>query len=110
VSTATLPDWLNRLGYADEPAVLHAPGDKIREGHPYAFEIETLLRPDGAIRARAVFDVEGVPTVVFVAGSNGHFLSIDELDAIRQRIWIKTWPPSSSKFAVMMLVSSQPGD
>jgi len=87
VSAATLSDWLKRLGYADEPAVLHARGQTIRAGHPYALEIETLLRPDGAIGARAVFDVEGVPTVVFIADDDGAPLSTDKLNAIRQRIW-----------------------
>jgi hypothetical protein len=87
VSAATLSDWLKRLGYADEPAVLHARGQTLREAHPYALEIETLLRPDGAIRARVVFDIEGVPTVVFLGEDDGHFLSTETLDAIRQRIW-----------------------
>jgi len=72
-------------------------GGKIREGHPYALEIETLLRPDGAIRAKAVFDVEGVPTVVFLA-DEGHFLSTDQLDAIRQCIWNQNLAPVLVEF------------
>lgn len=87
MSTGTLSAWLQRLGYSDEAGVLHLRGQKIREGHPYALEIETLLRPEGAIRAQAVFDVEGVPTVVFIADADGALLSTDKLDAIRQRVW-----------------------
>jgi hypothetical protein len=85
--TAALNEWLSKLGYAAESAGLHLRGQRLREGHPYALEIEALLRPDGAIRARAVFDVEGVPTVVFVAEENDATLTSAQLDALRQRIW-----------------------
>jgi hypothetical protein len=87
LKSAALNEWLAKLGYADESAGLHVRGQKVREGHPYGLEIEALLRPEGAIRARAVFDVEGVPTVVFVADDGGVPLTTAELDAIRQRIW-----------------------
>lgn len=78
--------WLEKLGYAAEPGVLHMRTDAVSETHPYALEIKTLLKPDGAIRAQAVFDVEGVPTVVFV-GEDGRSLTTAELDKARQRIW-----------------------
>lgn len=81
-----MQDWLERLGYAAETAVLHRKGEQVSETHPYALEIKTLLREDGAIRAHAVFDVEGVPTVVFV-GNDGQPLSSKALDEIRKRIW-----------------------
>ena len=85
--TATaVESWLKKLGYAAEPDVLHLRGDAIPDTHPYALEIKTLLKPEGAIRAQAVFDVEGVPTVVFV-GEDGTPLSKAELDKARQRIW-----------------------
>jgi len=61
VTTAAMQNWLEKLGYAAEPAVLHRRGEEVPETHPYALEIKTLLKPDGAIRAQAVFDVEGVP-------------------------------------------------
>ena len=77
---------LKRLGYAAEPAVLHLRGNAIPETHPYALEIKTLLKPDGAVRAQAVFDVEGVPTVVFV-GDDDEPLTPGALDEARQRIW-----------------------
>ena len=84
--TSATQNWLERLGYAAEPAVLHLRGDAIPETHPYALEIKTLLKPDGAVRAQAVFDVEGVPTVVFV-GDGDEPLTPGALDEARQRIW-----------------------
>jgi hypothetical protein len=86
VSDASLHLWLKRLGYAAEPAVLHLRGQDIPATHPYALEIKNLLKADGAVRAQAVFDVEGVPTVVFVGG-NDEQLSAQDLDEARKRIW-----------------------
>ena len=86
MTAATVESWLEKLGYAAEPGVLHQRGDAVPDTHPYALEIKTLLKPEGAIRAQAVFDVEGVPTVVFV-GEHGRSLSQAELDKARQRIW-----------------------
>jgi hypothetical protein len=77
--------WLDRLGYSADPASLHVRGATIPAAHPYAMEITGLLKPNGAIRAQAVFDVEGVPTVVFV-GEDGPLTS-SELDDVRKRIW-----------------------
>lgn len=84
--TAAVEIWLEKLGYAAEPAVLHTRGEGIPETHPYALEIKALLKPDGAVRAQAVFDVEGVPTVVFVGDDEGP-LSAAALDDARKRIW-----------------------
>lgn len=81
-----MQNWLERLGYAAEPDVLHHWGKAVPETHPYALEIKALLKPDGAVRAKAVFDVEGVPTVVFV-GDDGEPLSPHALDEARKRIW-----------------------
>lgn len=83
---ATLNAWLERLGYAVEPAALHLRSGDVPGTHPYALEIQSLLRPEGAIRAQAVFDVEGVPTVVFV-GDDEAPLSTADLDKIRQKVW-----------------------
>ncbi|MEJ0049190.1 MAG: N-6 DNA methylase [Rhodospirillales bacterium] len=66
--------------------MLHLRGGELPEAHPYALEIKALLRPEGAIRAQAVFDVEGVPTVVFVGDDEAPFSS-EALDDIRKRIW-----------------------
>lgn len=86
VTTRAIHKWLEKLGYAAEPAVLHRRDEAVPDSHPYALEIKTLLKPDGAIRAQAVFDVEGVPTVVFV-GDNDEPLTPDALDQARKRIW-----------------------
>ncbi len=86
MTAKTFETWLQRLGYFEEPSVLHQHGHSIPETHPYALEIHSLLRPQGAVRARAVFDVEGVPTVVFV-GPDEAPLSPSELDQIRQKVW-----------------------
>ena len=59
MSAESMQNWLERLGYNAEPAVLHRRGDDVPETHPYALELKTLLRPEGPIRAHAVFDVEG---------------------------------------------------
>jgi hypothetical protein len=87
VSTDVLSAWLDKLGYAEEPAALHVRGSHVPEAHPYALELIALLQPDGAIRAQAVFDIEGVPTVVFVSEEDGSPLSPEALDLIRKRIW-----------------------
>ncbi|MDA9392181.1 DNA methylase [Bradyrhizobium sp. CCBAU 45394] len=84
--TANVQKWLDKLGYSAESAVLHVRGAAVRETHPYALEINALLRPDGAIRAQAVFDVEGVPTVVFV-GDDEKPLQPGALNDARKRIW-----------------------
>jgi len=81
-----MQNWLERLGYTAEPAVLHRRDEAVPENHPYALEIKSLLKPDGIIRAHAVFDVEGVPTVVFV-GDDNEPLSQHALDEARKRIW-----------------------
>ncbi len=79
MTTPAVQNWLERLGYAAETAVLHRKGEQVPETHPYALEIKTLLKEDGAIRAHAVFDVAGVPTVVFV-GNDGQSLSSKALE------------------------------
>ena len=86
MTVAAVQSWLEKLGYSAEPDLLHLRGDAVPDTHPYALEIKTLLKPDGAVRAQAVFDVEGVPTVVFV-GQDGAPLSSADLDKARQRIW-----------------------
>lgn len=85
VTAVSVRQWLDRLGYSADPASLHVRGTAVPAAHPYAMEISGLLKPDGAIRAQAVFDVEGVPTVVFV-GDDGP-LSPPSLNEVRKRIW-----------------------
>jgi len=84
--TAGIERWLEKLGYSAEPDAVHVRGASVAQEHPYALEIMTLLSGDGAIRALAVFEVEGVPTVVFV-GNDDKPLSREALDQARKRIW-----------------------
>ncbi|MES2251671.1 MAG: N-6 DNA methylase [Pseudomonadota bacterium] len=85
MASASVQQWFDRLGYSADPASLHVRGTAVPAAHPYAMEITGLLKPNGAIRAQAVFDVEGVPTVVFV-GEDGPLTS-SALDDVRKRIW-----------------------
>src|SRR5437660_12914545 len=84
--TTAVDSWLEKLGYTGDPTVLHMRGAPVRETHPYALEIKALLKADGNVRAQAVFDVEGVPTVVFV-GDDQKPLGPNALDDARKRIW-----------------------
>lgn len=81
-----LTSWLEKLGYVAESGGLHLSETVPPNGHPYGPEIRSLLDPDGAIRAKAVFDIEGVPAVVFLADDDAP-LRPPDLDEIRKRIW-----------------------
>ena len=50
-------------------------------------EIHVLLQGDGSVRARAVFDVEGVPTIVFLDDDANGGVPAQALDDVRKRIW-----------------------
>ena len=58
-----LTSWLEKLGYVAESGGLHLSETVPPNEHLYGPEIRSLLDPDGAIRAKAVFDIEGVPAV-----------------------------------------------
>ena len=85
--TDCLSGWLDSLGYAREAGALHLIGGDISPTHPYAVELRELLRPDGLIRAQAVFDVHGTPTVVFFEDDGSLLADATQLDRLRQRIW-----------------------
>lgn len=85
MKTAALNNWLDAWGYLQDAGNLHRAG-KVPGSHPYAREIDDLLDPNGDIRARAVFDVDGVPTVCFLA-KDSRTSKKAALDAIRERIW-----------------------
>ena len=87
MTIASVENWLEKLGYADERELLHRRGETIPSSHPYALEIHALLREDGSIGARAVFDVEGVPTIIFLDGDLQAGASRHTLDDTRKRIW-----------------------
>lgn len=82
-----LEHWFNALGFDPASAALHRPRATLTPRHPYAPELHDLLNPDGEIRAEAVFDVEGVPTVAFFLGDGLPLQNGERLDALRQRIW-----------------------
>lgn len=78
--------WLEALGYDAGDPSLHRQGSVTPE-HPYAIELDAVLDPRGAIRAKAVFDVEGLPTVAFLQNDSDQPLRPADIDRIRQRIW-----------------------
>lgn len=79
--------WLDTLGYTAQRAALHRSDATVGPEHPYAVELWDMLRAEGDIRAQAVFDVEGVPTVVFLDRAGKQPLTDIDLDRIRQRLW-----------------------
>ena len=87
MSAAPVESWLEGLGYSDQPEFLHRRGDVVPPTHPYALEIHALLQGDGSVRARAVFDVEGVPTIVFLDDDANSGVRVHALDDVRKRIW-----------------------
>ena len=87
MSTARVENWLDGLGYSDQPEFLHRRGEVVSPAHPYALEIHALLQGDGSVQARAVFDVEGVPTIVFLDNDANGGVPARALDDVRKRIW-----------------------
>ncbi|MYF10496.1 MAG: N-6 DNA methylase [Gammaproteobacteria bacterium] len=87
MSAVQVESWLEGLGYSDQPEFLHRRGDVVPPTHPYALEIHALLQGDGSVRARAVFDVEGVPTIVFLDDDANSGVRVHALDDVRKRIW-----------------------
>lgn len=83
-----LHKWLDAWGYSDAPGALHMGGAEPPADHLYQAEIRSLLDPDGAIRAKAVFDVDGVPTVCFIDHEGVDGGSADALiRSVRERAW-----------------------
>ena len=81
-----LQRWLKSWGYLDAPGALHTAPELVPAEHIYRREICGLLDPAGVVRAQAVFDVDGVPAVCFLA-EDGRRDDAGALDAIRERIW-----------------------
>lgn len=78
--------WLQRLGYDNPALALHRAAGAAHRQHRYGPELDALLDPRGPIRAQAVFDIEGVPTVCFL-NDDGLLVDADRLDAIRRQVW-----------------------
>src|SRR6266571_3433399 len=79
-------EWLQQLGYTQTGASLHVAAAEPKRQHRYGPELDVLLDPAGTIRAEAVFDIEGVPTVCFLT-DDGLLMDPGRLNAIRRRIW-----------------------
>lgn len=85
--SSSLHKWLDAWGYSDSRGALHLSEAELPASHPYRSEIANLLDPQGAIRAHAIFDVDGVPTVCFLERS-GTVCDDDALvRAVRERAW-----------------------
>lgn len=83
----SLDKWLKAWGYSDAPGALHVRSELVPDQHAYGTEIRSLLDPKGPIRAKAVFDVEGVPTICFL---EGHGSALDDqrlIQSVRERAW-----------------------
>jgi hypothetical protein len=85
MSSAPIRTWLDVLGYSQARSGLHLDAADIDLGHRYRNELGDLLRADRQVRAKAVFEIEGVPAVAFFDRSLS--LSADDLDRVRQKIW-----------------------
>lgn len=84
---SSLKKWLDAWGYTAAPGSLHTNDQDVAPDHPYRSELNDLLDPAGNICAKAVFDVEGVPTVCFLE-SDGSTPSDDRMiRAVRERAW-----------------------
>src|SRR6266852_2184193 len=79
--------WMQALGYDPASHSMQHPNPRLQTRHPFAPELHDLLNPNGEIRAQAVFDVEGVPTVCFFSDDGLLLDDAAKMDAIRQRIW-----------------------
>jgi hypothetical protein len=83
---AAIDDWLQTLGYDGSVGVVHRAASDVRPDHPYAREIELMLRAPGAAAA-AVFEVDRVPAVCFVEPDASQPLDARFIDEVRSRIW-----------------------
>lgn len=82
-----LDKWLDAWGYSDASGSLHVRSESVPGQHPYGTEIRSLLDPKGQIRAKAVFDVEGVPTVCFLEGDGSALDDQGLMRSVRERAW-----------------------
>lgn len=101
MALTTLGKWLQAWGYINTQGALHLSADDLPADHPYRAELMELLDPQGGIRAQAVFDVEGVPTVCFLEKSGGPACHEAVFDAIRQRAW------NQNLVSLILLVNEQ---
>ena len=87
MTDSTTQRWLEAWGYTQAREGLHRRGDPVPPRHAYRNEIQELLDPRDEIRATAVFDVDGVPTVCFIEDDGRLADSEESLNRIREKIW-----------------------
>ncbi len=83
----TTQSWLEAWGYANVSEGLHRPRVALPAFHAYRNELDELLNPEGFIRATAVYDVEGIPTICFIEDDGQLAENPLALDHIREKIW-----------------------
>lgn len=94
-------NWLQALGYDPKSEALHRPSTALTPRHPYAPELHDLLDPRGQIRAHAVFDVEGLPTVGFFLDDGSLLSDEDRLTALREHVW------NQGLLSILLVVSEE---
>lgn len=85
-SSSLTKKWLDRLGYSKSGQGLHFSKNPSVNTHPYGTEINELLDPDGAIKAKVVYDVEGMPSICFIESSDIEENNV-RIKHIREKIW-----------------------
>ena len=86
MSSQNAERWFDAWGY-QAGAGLYSWGDELPVLHAYRNEVNELLNPDGLIRATAVYDVEGVPTVCFIEDNGSIVRDQAAINRIREKIW-----------------------
>lgn len=85
--TASIENWLNSLGYDGSMGVVHRSTNGVRADHPYAREIDLLLRQDGEIASSAVYEVDRVPAVCFLEPTAQQAIDPEFVNEVRRKIW-----------------------
>lgn len=83
----SIDHWLETLGYDGSVGVVHRSSQDVRADHPYAREIELLLRRNGEIGSAAVFEVDRVPAVCFIEADDSRPLDANFISEVRRKIW-----------------------
>lgn len=79
--------WLKTLGYDGSVGTIYRASQEVRADHPYAREIDLLLRQNGEIGSSAVFEVDQVPAVCFIEPTSRQLLNPDFISEVRRKIW-----------------------
>lgn len=84
---ASINLWLQALGYDGSIGVIHRSTQDVRADHPYAREIDLLLRRNGDVGSAAVFEVDRVPAVCFLEPSERQLANPHFISEVRRKIW-----------------------